>query len=172
MSNKYVSKYVSKFFEITGKLNPYRNSDGHIEYSRFVALIMVEVIAALLWSLKLLNEPLEAEKPYNLVAYFYHYTLVWPLEQLSAVAAWLKALPTTGYAKVDLSIFAAGMGGYVFLVMSAYLVVYAVFLHLRKRRFAIGDFLGFWCAPLFLGMLWYFGGLGIDWVVALKASLR
>lgn len=166
------NKYVSKFFEITGRANPYRNSGGQIEYSRFIAVIMLEAVAAILWFLKIPNEHLEDDKPYNLVAYFYKYTLVWPLEQLKSVLAWFKNIPTTGYAKVDQFVTYGGLVGYIFLVMSLYLVMYVGFLHTKKHHFKIGDFLGAWCVPLFLGLMWGFGVMTIEWVVALKASLQ
>ncbi|MGP5058702.1 hypothetical protein ACTXIV_08345 [Psychrobacter celer] len=166
------NKYVSKFFEVTGYLNPYRNKNGHIEYSRFVAVIMLECVAAVLYLFKVMPDFLTMEKPYNLVAYFYKYVLVWPLEQAKVVWGVLKEITLTGNSQVDQIISIGGMVGYIALLMSAYMAVYTVILRWTDDDFLIGDFLGMWCVPLVLGGLWYFGVIAIEYVVALKASLQ
>ena len=166
------NKYVSKFFEVTGYLNPYRNKNGHIEYSRFVAVIMLECVAAVLYLFKVMPDFLTMEKPYNLVAYFYKYVLVWPLEQAKVVWGVLKEITLTGNGQVDQIISIGGMIGYIALLMSAYMAVYTVILRWTDDDFLIGDFLGMWCVPLVLGGLWYFGVMAIEYVVALKASLQ
>lgn len=164
--------FIKKLSQVTMRLNPYRNADGHIEFSRFIAVMMLEAVAVVLYLFKIMPDLLVMEKPYSLVANFYQYTLVWPLQQLSSVWAMLKDLSWFSHEQADQFIAIGGLAGYVFLIMTAYMIAYAAILKVTKKDFLIGDFLGVWCVPLFLGGAWYFGGMGIDWVVALKASIQ
>lgn len=166
MSNKFTRSFgrVLVFF------NPYYSKEGWFEFSRLVAVALFSVVCFVLYMLKrTMADYRLLDFPYNLVADFYHYTIIVPASTVPTVWRWIKEQPElTSNPSVNNAVSYGSLLIYVFIWLSLYMAVYGWVQRLTKSPFRIGDFLGFYVTPLFLGGLWYYSIVGFNWLTTLR----
>lgn len=166
MSNKFTRKLRRVFIFF----NPYYSKEGYFEFSRLVAVSIFFMIALAVYAFKnTLNEYRNFVTPYNLVADFYYYIMYVPVSTLPTVLQWIKDQPElTTNADINKAVVYGGIFAYTFIGLSLYMMVYGWVQRLTKSPFRIGDFLGFYVVPLFLGFFWYFCLFCFYWLSNLR----
>lgn len=138
-------------------INPYFNAQGRFEFSRVVATAMLMMVAAALWVFRDWLIPLSSQfSVYGVTARFYKLALLEPFLYLPNVHGWLSSIPIGSNTYIVKLFPIAGTALIAFAFASLYMVLYSLFLALRRDHFRIGDYLGLWSLPLFMSGLYFF----------------